>query len=144
MRRTLSTRSFCFALAAAGVLATSCFQDSCACVTVPATREDRWIGLTPLRDSLELTLVSPVGSIGSVGGTGVVRPPAGPARSVTLEGATDDGVGGPSQLTITGWFATPVSWVRTTVRGDSLYGTVFLPSGIMPGDTLGLFLRRRQ
>jgi hypothetical protein len=29
------------------------------------------------------------------------------------------------------------------MRGrDSLYGMVFLPSGVMPGDTLGLFLRR--
>jgi len=130
---------FSFALAAAAVLASSCFTDSCACVTVPPTRQDRWIGLTPLSDSLELTLVS---AVRSIGGTGVVRPQAGPPRSVTLDGSTDDDVGTPSQLLITGWFATPVDWVRTTVRRDSLYGTVFLPAGIMPGDTLGLFLRR--
>jgi hypothetical protein len=144
MRRTGSTLSLAFALAVAGVLATSCFQDSCACVTVPPTREERWIGLTPLRDSLELSLTSVIGSVGSIGGTGVVRPQSGPPRSVTIDGATDDGVGSPSQLTITGWFATPVNWIRTAVRRDSLYGIVFLPSGITPGDTLALFLRRRQ
>lgn len=140
MRRPLL---FSLALAISAVLASSCFTDSCACVTVPPTREDHWIGITPFRDSLDLTLVSAVGTIGSIGGTGVVHPQAGPARSVTLDGATEDGAGTPSQLTITGWFATPVSWVRTTVRRDSLYGILFLPSGITSGDTLGLFLRRR-
>jgi hypothetical protein len=144
MRRPLSMLSFSLVLAAAGVIATSCFGDSCACVTVPQTREDRWIGSTPLRDSLELTLVSVVGVIGSIRGTGVVHPQVGPQRSVTLDGASDDGVGSPSQLTIIGWFATPVSWVRATMRRDSLYGIVFLPIGTMPGDTLGLFLRRQQ
>lgn len=144
MRRTGSTFSLAFVLAFAGVLAASCFRDSCACVTVPPTHEDRWIGLTPLRDSVELTLTSVIGSAGSIGGTGVVRPQSGPPRSVTILGATDDGIGSPSQLTITGWFAAPVNWIRTRVRADSLYGTVFLPAGIMSGDTLGLFLRRRQ
>lgn len=143
MQRTASTFPLALALAAAGVLATSCFQDSCACVTVPPTRENRWIGLTPSHDSLELTLISVIGSVGSINGTGVVRPQAGPPRSVTIDGATDDGIGSPSQLTITGWFVAPVNWIRTRVRADSLYGTVFLPAGITPGDTLGLFLRRR-
>jgi hypothetical protein len=141
MRRPWFPLLTSLALATVGLLATSCFQNSCACVTVPATREDHWIGLTPLRDSLELTLVS---AAPSIGGTGVVRPQTGAPRSITLNGATADGVGTPSQLTITGWFAAPVSWIRTTVRQDSLYGTVFLPPGISPGDTLGLFLRRRQ
>jgi len=56
MRRTLSPLFFSFALAATAVLASSCFTDSCACVTVPPARQDRWIRLTPLRDSLDLTL----------------------------------------------------------------------------------------
>lgn len=144
MRRTGSAFSLAFALAAAAVLATSCFQDSCACVTVPPTREDRWIGLTPAHDSVELTLTSVIGSAGSIGGTGIVRPQSGPTRSVSILGATDDGIGSPSQLAITGWFVAPVNWIRTRVRGDSLYGTVFLTGGITPGDTLALFLRRRQ
>jgi hypothetical protein len=144
MRRAGSNFSLAFALAAAGVLAVSCFRDSCACVTVPPTREDRWIGLTPSHDSLELTLTSVIGSAGSIGGTGVVLPQAGPQHSLSVQGATDDGIGSPSQLTITGWFAAPVNWIRTRSRADSLYGTVFLPAGIMAGDTLGLFLRRRQ
>ena len=140
MRRTLTVSS---ALATAAVLVASCFTDSCACVTAPPTHEERWIGITPLRDSLDLTLVSVVDGIGSIGGTGVVHPQSGAALSVTLDGATEDG-GTPSQLTITGWFARPVSWVRTTVRRDSLYGILFIPSGVTAGDTLGLFLRRRQ
>jgi len=108
MRRTLSPLCFSLALAATAVLASSWFTDSCACVTVPPTRQDRWIGLTPLRDSLDLTLMS---AVRSIGGTGVVRPQAGAPRSVTLDGSADD-------------------------------DTAFLPSGMMPGDTLGLFLRR--
>ena len=141
MRRSLVISAV---LATVGVLASSCFTNSCACVTVPETREDRWIGITPVRDSLDLTLVSAVGAVGSIGGTGIVHPPTGAVRSITLNGATEDGDGTPSQLTITGWFAKPVTWVRATVRRDSLYGIVFLPPGVMVGDTLGLFLRQRQ
>ena len=144
MRRTGSTFSLAFALGAAGVLAASCFGDSCACVTVPPTREDRWIGLTPSHASLELTLTSVIGSAGSIGGTGVVLPQAGPQHSLSVQGAADDGIGSPSQLTITGWFAAAVSWTRSRVRGDPLSGTVFLATGITLGDTLSLFLRRRQ
>jgi hypothetical protein len=142
--RARAAVSISFALATAGLLATSCFQDSCACVTVPPTREDHWIGLTPSHDSVELTLTSVIGSAGSIGGTGVIRPQSGPTRSLSILGATDDGIGSPSQLTITGWFAAPVNWIQTGVRADSLYGIVFLPAGITLGDTLALFLRRRQ
>jgi len=37
-----------------------------------------------------------------------------------------------------------VNWIRSRARVDSLYGIVFLPAGITLGDTLALFLRRRQ
>jgi hypothetical protein len=62
-------------------IAASCFQDSCACVTVPPTREERWIGVTATRDSLDFSLTVGIGVATTTAGSGHVRIANGAQRS---------------------------------------------------------------
>jgi hypothetical protein len=124
------------------VAAESCFSDSCACVTVPNTHEERWLGVTPFSDSIDLSLTV-VLSDAAMNGTGIVRRVANTPLPVTVTGAYSLKFGSPTQLTITGWYAAPVTWTPTIPRVDTLYGIVHLPQGTRAGDTLGVVFQRR-
>jgi hypothetical protein len=123
------------------VAASSCFSDSCACVTVAPVRQQQWLGATPIGDSLTLDLSV---ALVSLQGSGVLRSRGQAPRNLTIEGAVDVLNDAPVQLTFHGWYAQPVTWISTTARADSLYGIIHLPPGTSPGDTLGLFLRRAR
>jgi hypothetical protein len=128
------------AIASTGVSA--CFESTCSCL--PPITEQQWIATSSFGDSAELTLQRRVSSA-ELGGSGVLHPrQLGQLKLLTLTGEWDESNDAPRVLNIAGWFGSLVGWTSNTARRDSLYGILRLPPNTAPGDTLGVFLRRRR
>jgi hypothetical protein len=121
------------------LLGTSC-RDDCACVTVAPSRTEHWSGASSLGDSLDFTLNLPLAGPAAVNGSGHVRLGTGAVRTVDVAGSHDGT--SPEILTLDGWTARTLVWRRTSMRADSVFGSVgFL--GPSPVDTMMIRLTRR-